>query len=562
MLNELKNNLYVDRYLSPYKNNNNGQANYYGFLQAQYKYNKDEELRFGYESYLKISDILKNKYSIIVGEGGIGKSVFLSQIENYLKDNKIHYERINLRDLSNEIKLSDKIKNSCNVTNNEFFILFDAIDEAIDIGIKNISAIINDTINEILQINKNTKTILTCRENQLPSEQLVTYLNNLYQIENSNENYIYLLCRLREADVKTIAHYNNVPDTDKFLEKIKSLNLGIFASSPNTLIPLISLYKQGKLNSIICHYDLFNYFMELLVDETPFRQEKDKIGELNLNSKDKILFIASRIAILLKMNNQNLISTNNNGFCIENLYGSSEFFIKKINKTYKIDKDVVLATLRTKLFVKTVEGWIFAQKTYQDFLVARYLYFMNLDNNKFKKLFCINGVIHPNYVESAAYLASKDESFFDFVVSKNPTAIMFSSISFTNYAQKKKLFKKYIQTVKNKQHAILYRFTDERSKFHQSICSDYVIKKIKKYINSNDLELKTISLLLIIDNKLPSFEKYIKKIIFNKKESIKIREYALLACSICNYDDIFKEILKNLFIFDNQDNTYLIKGNV
>lgn len=559
MPNELKNSLYIDRYLSPYRENEDGQTNYYGFLQARYKFNQDEDLKFGYESYLKIPDILENKYSIIVGEGGIGKSILLSQIENYLENNKIKYKRINLRDLSNETKLFDKIKDFFNANDANFFILLDAIDEAIDIGIKNISAIINDAVSEALRINKNTKVILTCRENQLPSKQLINYLNGLYKIPDKNKNYIYVLCRLREDDVKLIANYNGICNPDEFLEKIKSLNLGIFASSPNTLIPLISLYKHGKLNNIICHYDLFDYFMELLVDESPFRQDKDKIGELKLNSKDKILFIASRIAMLLKINNQNLISINNNGFCIEDLYDSGEFFIRKANKTYKIDKDVVLATLRTKLFVKTIEGWIFAQKTYQDFLVSRYLYFMDLDNNKYKKLLYIDGAIHPNYIESAAYLASKNESFFDFVVSRNPIAIMFSSVNYTNYAQKKKLFKKYIQIVKNKQHAILYRFTDERSKFHQSICSDYVIKKIKKYINSNDLELKTISLLLIIDNKLSNFEKYIKKIIFNKKENIKIREYALLACSVCNYDDVFQEILKNLFIFDNQDNAYLIK---
>jgi len=77
--------LYADRYLCPYNNTEYGQTNYSGFLQAQYHYNQDGDFTFDYESYIKINDILQNKYSVITGKAESASLFFSAKLKNTSK---------------------------------------------------------------------------------------------------------------------------------------------------------------------------------------------------------------------------------------------------------------------------------------------------------------------------------------------------------------------------------------------------------------------------------------------------------------------------------------------
>ena len=108
---ELNNqNSYLERYLSDDSDENSKQSfDNFGFLAGKMKY-ENNEITWPLDSYYTFEKIINNKFSFIVGEGGLGKSTFLFQVEEQLKSKDILCIRINLRDLSKEALLTEKLR--------------------------------------------------------------------------------------------------------------------------------------------------------------------------------------------------------------------------------------------------------------------------------------------------------------------------------------------------------------------------------------------------------------------------------------------------------------------
>ncbi len=276
---------------------------------------------YSLDNYSQITDIVKNKFSIIIGGGGLGKTTLLKQIEDYLNNEKQLFKRINLRTLVNENSLNEQLfkflqDKDCK---KEIYLLLDAVDEAIDHNIRNPIEVITQTVKKVVESYPNSKFIITSRTTVDNISNLAKNLTNVYSIKTNFNNFIYKLCPLTIDNIKELAINYKISDTDKFIEDIKNYNLTSFLTSPITFKSVADLYKKGKISSITTHFDIY---LELVIDlcressEYRIQQSNDNIDKYKTYSPEKLLLIASKIAMDLKLQNKNSISEERNNTSI------------------------------------------------------------------------------------------------------------------------------------------------------------------------------------------------------------------------------------------------------
>ena len=464
----------VDRFLcrSPEEQN----LDQYGFLCGHVTY-KDSEVTVTMEKYYTLKTIKSLHFSFILGNGGLGKTTFLNQLQKELEDESKHFIRINLRNLSTELTLTEKLKQQL-VVNEEQYIILDAVDEAIDIGIASIASTISDSIQECLKINPNIKTIISSRDNRLPSD-LIKYLQEVYKENCENKFY---LCALTENDLVTIADNNHCINTTDFINKVKEYNLGCFATLPITLKPLIEMYNKGLLYEQISHYDIYENLINYLCEESDFRKEKDLNGELkqNLCTVKNILFIASKFAIELKFKKKTYITlTDSDDEGLNALIFEGQKYKLPDNTEILITIDLIKDVLKTKIFYKSNERFFIAQQTYFDFLVARYIYNLNAKEKELQQVLKVSGQYHPLLTEVIAFLATKNDKLFKDAIKNIPDRILLSSVNFTKTAHKKHLFRAYLNLEKTTGINIWNSFYNRRT-FYKRISYSEMEKDIEK----------------------------------------------------------------------------------
>lgn len=141
-------NFVVDRYLCP--NNKTQNLDTFSFLMGEMTY-VSPEVVYTMDVYKQFKDIRNNPYNFIVGNGGLGKSTYLKQIKTILEKENTQTLLIELKSLSEEKTLYNRIDQFIKKNNSkEIYILLDAVDEAIDCNIKNIAYKISDAIFQII----------------------------------------------------------------------------------------------------------------------------------------------------------------------------------------------------------------------------------------------------------------------------------------------------------------------------------------------------------------------------------------------------------------------------
>lgn len=98
--------LYVDRYLCP--NNKTQNLDTFSFLIGEMTYISPEVV-YTMDVYKQFKDIRNNPYNFIIGNGGLGKSTYLKQIEVTLEKENIPCLLIELKSLSDENTLYNRI---------------------------------------------------------------------------------------------------------------------------------------------------------------------------------------------------------------------------------------------------------------------------------------------------------------------------------------------------------------------------------------------------------------------------------------------------------------------
>lgn len=575
--------LYVDRYLCP--NNKTQNLDTFSFLMGEMTYISPEVV-YTMDVYKQFKDIRNNPYNFIIGNGGLGKSTYLKQIKTTLEKENIPCLLIELKSLSDENSLYNRINQYLRKLNSkEIYLLLDAIDEAIDCNIQNVANKICDAISQIitsykvqerfrvlhkdklnnpqrkkqlkrhkrlvkiLGLCKEIKTIITCRDNRVPNE----LVPNLKKIYNTKENNTFHLCRLTEDDAKNIAKNLNCKNTDDFINKVKEYNLGSFASSPITLRPLVVMYNNNELESNSNNYDIYEKLMSYWCEESEYRKNKAWNNEDNFQLKptDEILFVASKIAIELKLTGKNELSYNydNSTIPVETFYNMS--FDLPCGKTIHFSTELVDYTLKTKIFCKVNNKFFIEQQTYKDFLVARYLYEMRASEKNLFKLLKVKKDFHPNFTESIAYLAVKNNKIFKLALKQIPERILLSSVFFCSDKQKETLLNAYLKCVKNDTISF-WNYSPGRVFFNKKLYFREINKILKHKLNTKNKDIKEIIIDIIWDNRLHNFDFEFRNIIFDSSESTRIKTLAIYASYDCQYNNVIKELAENLDKFNEE----------
>lgn len=140
--------LYVDRYLCP--DNQIQNLDTFSFLMGEMSYISPEVV-YTMDVYNQFQDIRNNPYNFIIGNGGLGKSTYLKQIKTTLEKENIPCLLIELKSLSDENTLYNRINQYLRKINSrEIYLLLDAVDEAIDCNIQNVTNKICDAISQII----------------------------------------------------------------------------------------------------------------------------------------------------------------------------------------------------------------------------------------------------------------------------------------------------------------------------------------------------------------------------------------------------------------------------
>lgn len=576
---------YVDRYLCP--NNKTQNLDTFSFLMGEMTY-ISPKIVYTMDVYKQIKDIRINPYNFIIGNGGLGKSTYLRQIKTTLEKENIPNLLIELKSLSDENSLSNRIDQFVRKNNSkEIYILLDAVDEAIDCNIKNIANKISDAIFQVinsyrvkqklrifnkdklnsikrkkylrrykkivrdLYLDPKIKTIITCRDNRIPDE----LVPNLQKIYNTKDNNTFHLCRLTEENAKNIAKYLNCESTDDFINKVKEYNLGSFASSPITLKPLVEMYKNNKLNNNSNNYDIYEILMRCWCGESEYRKNKAINNEDNflLKPLDEILFVASKIAIELKLLGKNELSYNNdnNTISVEDFYNLT--YDLPCGKKIIFTKELVDYTLKTKIFCKINDKFSIEQQTYKDFLVARYLYQMNAKEKDLFRILKIGKDFHPNFTECVAFLALKNDKIFNTILKEIPERILLSSVFFCNEKQKEALLNTYFKCVKNDTISF-WNYSPGRVFFNKKLYFKKINKILKPRLKTKNKDIKEAIIDIIWDNRLPDFASEFRSIIFDSSEDTRIKTSTIYASFDCQYSNILKEITNNIVEFEEEIN--------
>ena len=314
------------------------------------------------------------------------------------------------------------------------------------------------------------------------------------------------------------------------------------------------MYKNNVLDSNSNNYDIYETLMRYWCEESDYRKNKALNNEDNflLKPTDEILFVASKIAIEMKLSGKNELSySNNSTIQIEAFYNLS--FDLPCGKKIIFTKELVDYTLKTKIFCKVNDKFFIEQQTYKDFLVARYLYEMKASEKKLYELLKIENNFHPNFTESLAYLAVKNNKIFNTVLKEIPERILLSSVFFCNDIQKRALLNAYLKCVKNDTISF-WNYSPGRVFFNKKLYFTKINKILKHKLKTKDKDVKEVIIDIIWDNRLPNFDSEFQNIIFDSLESTRIKTLAIYASFDCQYNNVIKEIAENLEKFNEEIN--------
>lgn len=524
-----------------------------GFLIGDISYIKsdsgDKHFDYSLKDYNQIIDIMENPYSIIIGSGGLGKSTLLKQIEEYLNERNQSYKRIDLRILVNEntlnelllIFLRDKERDQI------IYILLDAVDEAIDHNIRNPIELITQSVKKVKENYPNTRFIITSRSNVNTINELSTSLAHIYSIDKRSNTYIYNLCPLTKDDARDLAVNFEISDVDKFITDIKNYHLTPFLTSPITFKSVADLYKIGKISNLTTHYDIYyELITELCRESSEYRikQAHDNIDKYKIYHPEKLMFIASKLAIDIKIQNKSSVSENRNDTSVS-MNDYFDISIKDFNnKNYIFSSEEVKATLNSNLFYKVGSEYYFCQKTYFDFLCAYYLINIGIDIKHFNKFFVFENKIHPNYHEILSLLCLKSEQFFAYYKNKCPEALIFSQVLFNRQNYNKFLLNKYMNMV----NTISY-YPNNINKFdiYKKLYYNNPERDIRKFFKSKNEDVLYATIDYIYINKIDGFDKELENIIFNNKYSNRLKMNAILIIrDIESYSNLASEVYKHI----------------
>ncbi len=507
----------------------------------------NEESHFEYSSLYDtkettLADLRDKKCLILLGDAALGKSTALKQEWKNLEKEKIGVYFLDLKCISDHVSLRDKfieLKKYCN-RKSKVYLLMDSFDE----GYLVFDNIVNCLIDNLKLLDLEKLFIrITCRTvvfpkylydelSKLSCNGKCSYENNGVQeilaqqlkLVKNNKNVplsveIYKLLPLKKEDINLVLEKKNI-SKDDFYSNI------LFSEELKTPITALYIIENYPIINTLSQFEIYNNICHKLCNEY-----NGKINKQVLNTNER-LEIAATLFTLMLFSNKYLISYDNS---ISEFTKQSTFYAQKYFKDLKNVFDILRFSipasnleevLNTGLFTGDYDCITCVQKTYMEFLVAKFIIKNNLYNNFKNLIFDEYNKVLPFFVNTICWLADQNDDIFEEVYLKDPDILLTSIVSFSSEEKNIKLLKKLYELSKsdvgihglNSYYRVLRKLV---------ISKDSIISTVEEYLKSKDSTYVTISIQLLDINKITKFEDYIFDIAISNEYNIHCRLEAL-----------------------------------
>jgi hypothetical protein len=408
---------------------------------------RGETLPLSHEGYLRdredggdiasklvsLQALLSTHCVALLGEPGMGKTTTLAQEKQTIQN---HCDRVGAqllwRDLAafgDEGRLVRALFEGDVIAkwkqgNLPLYLILDSFDEC-HLRIETLSKVLLNELEE-LPVDR-LFLFIACRPAHWPR----SFENGLRQIWKEGGFAAVELAPLRRRDVEQLAHASDV-DAAKFLQEVAQRSATALAIRPVTLGFLLRAFKQGRLPTE--RWPLYLEGCNLLAQESDeSREESGQRGRLGPGAR---LAVASRLAALTLLSNRDAIwlgqpaheEEHSNSVRLEELTGGDEEE-ESSGRRVPITDEAIRETLNSGLFGAAgprLVGW--AHRTYAEFLAALFLKRRKLPREQLASLFRhpedAGQLIVPQLQEVAAWLASQDDGFRDFLLETDPWILL------------------------------------------------------------------------------------------------------------------------------------------
>jgi len=372
----------------------------------------------------------------LLGEPGIGKSTVMGELGESLAEpiessgDSLLY--LNLNEYGDESRLiKDLFHCEMFVTwikgNHILHLFLDSLDEC-HIKIQQVGTILTNRFQGVSDHLGRLRLRIACRTADWPS----TLDQSLPQLWGKDGFGAYELCPLRKKDVEETLRMEGI-DAEKLMAEVERTESVALALKPATLRFLVSVFRnEGRLPRT--RTELYEKGCSLLCEElNPNRQDLRSVGGAGMLSAEERLNVASRIAAISIFCRKPTIfmGTSVESLNTEQIPVSELDGVEAISATdqREVSEAHIRETLGAGLFSsRGAELMGFAHQTYAEFLASRYLHFHETPVNKIFALLQHSGDLEaqivPQFYETAAWIASRDEEVFSAIACNEPQVLL------------------------------------------------------------------------------------------------------------------------------------------
>lgn len=271
---------------------------------------------------------------------------------------------------------------------------------------------------------------ISCRTAQWP----LSLEAELKALWNEEEVAIVQLERLREDDVRAAAdQYLGADAAKRFLEQVEKYDAEPLASRPVTLNMLLNIFQQES-EFPLTQQELYRRGLLAFIEEgNALRRKNPQTWRLDTTSK---LMVAGRIATALVLSDHSELWAGlyselpARSLSIADIAGGYE---PTLGASFPVGETELREVLLSSLFIpRGRELFVFAHKTFAEFLVAHYLTQHALSTDQLFALLCTSELpdtIPPQLREVSAWLAGMNPDFFRKLATSQPDILLGSDVA-------------------------------------------------------------------------------------------------------------------------------------
>lgn len=462
---------------------------------------------------------------ILCGDPGIGKSTVIQQHREALKSSAGEFGTfilIDFRDVPSEAVFIRWTFDSADwqrwrASSGTLLLIIDGVDEGLVKIPGFVSFLAASLRNEPIE---RLKLILACRSAEWPVNE-GPQLTSLFG--NSEKPPIYELRPLRQCDAELAAEKKGLKPHD-FIRSVYQENVVGMAALPTTLFFLLEEFRGGGGFSGT-HRELYERGCERLSREIDPRRA-EALRQLRktdrVSSPQEVYAAASRLAALLLVCGKSAIHTGQ----LTGADAASDLEVLQIADS-TLTEDVARDAIASALFTsRGPSRFGFAHQTFAECLASQFL--SSLPFPQIRSTLCARDgeqeYVIPQLAETAAWLASAREDFFDYLCQIEPEVLLRSDVSKVQNTRKAQLVAAVLEKAKRTE------LFDNRniSRFFNTLIHPGLADQLQPFITDKSLHtvVRRMAMSIAGDCRESSLTDTLLNVIRDTTETQHIRDHA------------------------------------